>query len=146
MPLLSPQRPLHPPLSSPTVLSLPSSTDSLHRPCRRPQVWRPRFSAGVFNPNEKVNCVDFGQTTVNLGHHLETSPTTPNDPFWSTLVNPWSNPTQNPLNTPCPPVSAGTFATFSKFHLNTSKSPNVKVVCFVERNNFHVEWHLRFEA
>jgi hypothetical protein len=31
----------------------------------------PRFLAGVFNPNEKVNCVDFGQTTVNLGHHLE---------------------------------------------------------------------------
>jgi hypothetical protein len=32
----------------------------------------------------------------------KTSPTTPNDPFWSTLVNPWSNPTQNPLNTPLP--------------------------------------------
>jgi hypothetical protein len=31
----------------------------------------PRFSAGVFNPNEKVNRVDFGQTTANLGHHLE---------------------------------------------------------------------------
>jgi hypothetical protein len=65
-------------------------------------------------------------------------------PFWSTLVNLWSNPTQNPVNTPCPPVSAGTFAAFSKFHLNTSKSPNVKVVCFVEGHNFHVEWHLKF--
>jgi hypothetical protein len=43
-------------------------------------------------------------------------------------------------------VSAGTFAAFSKFHLSTSKSPNVKVVCFVEGHNFHVEWHLRFEA
>jgi hypothetical protein len=32
----------------------------------------------------------------------KTSPMTPNDPFWSTLVNPWSNPTQNPLNTPLP--------------------------------------------
>jgi hypothetical protein len=30
----------------------------------------------------------------------KTSPMTPNDPFWSTLVNPGSNPTQNPLNTP----------------------------------------------
>jgi hypothetical protein len=30
----------------------------------------------------------------------KTSPTTPNDPFWSTLVNPWSIPTHNPLNTP----------------------------------------------
>jgi hypothetical protein len=41
-------------------------------------------------------------------------------------------------------VSAGTFAAFSKFHLNTSKSPNVKVVYFVEGHNFHVEWHLKF--
>jgi hypothetical protein len=29
------------------------------------------FSAGVVNPNGQVNSVDFGQTTVNLGHHLE---------------------------------------------------------------------------
>jgi hypothetical protein len=43
-------------------------------------------------------------------------------------------------------VSAGTFVAFSKFHLNTSKSPNVKVVCFVEGHNFHVEWHLSFEV
>jgi hypothetical protein len=41
-------------------------------------------------------------------------------------------------------VSAGTFAAFSKFHLNTSNSPNAKVVYFVEEHNFHVEWHLRF--
>jgi hypothetical protein len=27
----------------------------------------------------------------------KTSPTNPNDPFWSTLVNPWSNPSKNPL-------------------------------------------------
>jgi hypothetical protein len=30
--------------------------------------------ASGFQPeyyNEQVNCVDFGQTTVNLGHHLE---------------------------------------------------------------------------
>jgi hypothetical protein len=25
----------------------------------------------VVNPNEQVNSVDFGQTTVNLDHHLE---------------------------------------------------------------------------
>jgi hypothetical protein len=25
----------------------------------------------MVNPNEQVNSVDFGQTTVNLGHHLE---------------------------------------------------------------------------
>jgi hypothetical protein len=41
-------------------------------------------------------------------------------------------------------VSADTFAAFSKFPLNTSNSPNTKVVYFVEGNNFHVEWHLRF--
>jgi hypothetical protein len=41
-------------------------------------------------------------------------------------------------------MSPRTFAAFSKFDLNTSKSPNVKVVYFVERHNFHVEWHLRF--
>jgi hypothetical protein len=41
-------------------------------------------------------------------------------------------------------MSPGTFATFSNFHLNTSKSPNVKVVYFVEGHNFHVEWHLKF--
>jgi hypothetical protein len=43
-------------------------------------------------------------------------------------------------------MSAGTFAVFSKFHLNTSKSTNVKVVYFVEGHNFHVEWHCWFEV
>jgi hypothetical protein len=66
----------------------------------------------------------FGQLCSTLGQTL--------------LTTPWT-----PL---CPPVLAGTFAAFSKFHLNTSKSPNVKVVCFVEGHNFHFEWHLRFEA
>jgi hypothetical protein len=32
---------------------------------------RPRFSAELINPNDPVNSVDFGQMTVNLGHHLE---------------------------------------------------------------------------
>jgi hypothetical protein len=38
-----------------------------------------------------------------------------------------------------PPMSAGTFVAFSKFSLNTSNSPNTKVVCFVEGHIFHVE-------
>jgi hypothetical protein len=38
------------------------------------------------------------------------------------------------------------FAAFSKFYLNTSNSPNTKVVCFVEGHNFHVEWHCWFEV
>jgi hypothetical protein len=43
-------------------------------------------------------------------------------------------------------MSAGTFAAFPKFSLNTSNSPNTKVVCFVEGHNFHVEWHCWFEV
>jgi hypothetical protein len=43
-------------------------------------------------------------------------------------------------------MSAGTFAAFSEFSLNTSNSPNTKVVCFVEGHNFHVEWHCWFEV
>jgi hypothetical protein len=34
-------------------------------------MWRPRFSAGFIKPNDPVKHVDIGQTTVNLGHHLE---------------------------------------------------------------------------
>jgi hypothetical protein len=43
-------------------------------------------------------------------------------------------------------MSAGTFAVFSKFPLNTSNSPNAKVVYFVEGHNFHVGWHCWFEV
>jgi hypothetical protein len=41
-------------------------------------------------------------------------------------------------------MTFGTFAAFSKFHLNTSKSTNMKVVQFVEEHNFHVDWHFQF--
>jgi hypothetical protein len=73
----------------------------------------------------------------------KTSPMTPCGQPWSTLGQ---TLLKNPLNTPLPPESVGTFAAFSKFHLKTSNSPNTKVVCFVEGYNFHVDWHLRFEA
>jgi hypothetical protein len=43
-------------------------------------------------------------------------------------------------------MSPETFVVFSKFHLNTSNSPNIEVVQFVEGHNFHVGWHLRFEV
>jgi hypothetical protein len=43
-------------------------------------------------------------------------------------------------------MSAGTFAAFSKFFQNTSKSPNGKVVQFVKAHNFHVERHCWFEV
>jgi hypothetical protein len=69
-------------------------------------------------------------------------------------MTPWVNLNQPLVKTPLkthstlfdPLLSAGTFAVFSKFHLNTSNSPNTKVVYFVEGHNFHVEWHLRFGA
>jgi hypothetical protein len=35
------------------------------------RLWRPRFSTRLINPDDPVNSVDFGQTMVNLGHHLE---------------------------------------------------------------------------
>jgi hypothetical protein len=41
-------------------------------------------------------------------------------------------------------MSSGTFASFSKFHLNTSKFTNTKVVQFVEEHNFHADWHFKF--
>jgi hypothetical protein len=41
-------------------------------------------------------------------------------------------------------MSSGPFAAFSKLHLNTSKSTNMKVVQFVEGHNFHVDWHFKF--
>jgi hypothetical protein len=31
----------------------------------------PQVFSGLINPNEQVNCIDFGQMTVNLGHHLK---------------------------------------------------------------------------
>jgi hypothetical protein len=63
---------------------------------------------------------------------------------------PWSTLGQTLPKTPgiplCPPMSAGIFAAFSKFDINTSNSPNTKVVYFVEGHNFLVDWHLRFEV
>jgi hypothetical protein len=71
--------------------------------------------------------------------------TSANDHFNQVFNYPWStfgqtldqNPSQ-PLDLPCP---SRTFVTFSKIHLNTSISSNVKVLQFVEAHNFHVGWH-----
>jgi hypothetical protein len=41
-------------------------------------------------------------------------------------------------------MSSGTFAAFSKIHLNTSKSTFMKVVHLVEGHNFHLDWHFKF--
>jgi hypothetical protein len=41
-------------------------------------------------------------------------------------------------------VPAGTFAPFSKIHLNTENSTFMRVVHLDEGHNFHVEWHFKF--
>jgi hypothetical protein len=41
-------------------------------------------------------------------------------------------------------MSSGTFAAFSKIHLNTSKSTFMKVVHLVEGHKFRVDWHFKF--
>jgi hypothetical protein len=68
--------------------------------------------------------VNFRSSLVNFGQTLA-----------KTLLNPFD------LHSP-----SKTFVAFSKFHLNTSNSPNVKDVQFVEGHSFHVEWHLTFEV
>jgi hypothetical protein len=39
---------------------------------------------------------------------------------------------------------SGTFTAFSNFHLDTSKSANIKVVRLFQGHTFHYWWHLRF--
>jgi hypothetical protein len=43
-------------------------------------------------------------------------------------------------------MSFRTFAAFSKFHLNTSKSTKLEVVQFVEEHNFHLDWHFKISV
>jgi hypothetical protein len=76
----------------------------------------------------------------------KTSSTNPNDTPWSSSGQGLVKILVKPLELPWTPVSPGTFAAFSQFHLNTSNSPNTKVVYFVEGNNLYVEWHCWFEV
>jgi hypothetical protein len=76
----------------------------------------------------------------------KTSPTTPNDTPWSTQGQGWVKILVKPLKHPLTHQCQRNFCRILQFHLNTSKSPNVKVVYFVEGHNFHVEWHCWFEA
>jgi hypothetical protein len=78
----------------------------------------------------------------------KTSPMNPNEPLDQAYTHPW--PTrgqrhgQTRLNRWRRRMSSGTFAAFSKLHLNTSKSTFTKVVHLVEGHNFHVDWHFKF--
>jgi hypothetical protein len=89
----------------------------------------PGFRLGLVDANDLVDRVkhfDFGQTLVNLGHHLE------KPSQQSIMVNLWSKLGQTLVK---PLLKAfdihghsRTFAAFSKFHLDTSNYPNTKVV------------------
>jgi hypothetical protein len=70
----------------------------------------------------------------------KTESTAPNDP----LDQDAHTGGQSLVKPRCPWTSSGTFAAFSKFHLNTSKSPNIKVVQFFEGHNFAFGWHCKF--
>jgi hypothetical protein len=79
---------------------------------------------------------------------LKTSPMNPIEPLDQVYTHPWSTPGQRHSQTPLKHLrqwmSSETFAAFSKFHLNTSKSTNMKVVQLIEGHNFHVDWHFKF--
>jgi hypothetical protein len=73
----------------------------------------------------------------------KTSPMNPIEPLDQVYTHPWSTlgqrrgPTR--LNLSHRRMSPETFAAFSKFHLNTSKSTFMKVVHLVEGHTFYVD-------
>jgi hypothetical protein len=79
----------------------------------------------------------------------KTSPMNPIEPLDQIYTHPWSTLGQRHgqtwLNHWRWRMSSGTFAAFSKFHLDTSKYTFMKVVQLVEGHNFHVDWHFKFE-
>jgi hypothetical protein len=62
-------------------------------------------------------------------------------PFGQTLVKDMVKPILKPLMSL---NLSRTFVAFFKFHLNTSNSPNTKVVQFLEGHNFAFGWHFKF--
>jgi hypothetical protein len=98
----------------------------------RISLWRPRFLINHNNPSTLLTVVKSRSTWVLT---LKTSPTNPNDPIDQVHTHVWSNFGQihgQTLPKPYWPwMSYRTFVAFSKFHLNTSKSTNMKVVQFL---------------
>jgi hypothetical protein len=78
----------------------------------------------------------------------KTSPMNPIEPLDQVYTHPRSTlgqrHGQTGLNHWRRRMSSRTFAAFSKFHLNTSKSTFMKVVHLFEGHNFRVDWHLQF--
>jgi hypothetical protein len=104
-------------------------------------LWRPRF---LFNPNSRSKLLTVVKSRSTWVLTSKTSPTNPNDPIDQVHTHVWASLRQTLPKPQWPWMSSGTFAAFSKFHLNTSKSTNMKVVQFVEGHNFHVGWHSQF--
>jgi hypothetical protein len=67
------------------------------------RLWRPRLIISVIDANDRISPTqpaDFGQTKVNLGHHLENLAS---KPYWTPspsqhtlVVHPWSKTRSNP--------------------------------------------------
>jgi hypothetical protein len=78
---------------------------------------------------------------------LKISPMNPIRTLDQVYTHPWSTLGQRHGQTPLKHwrqrMSSGTFAAFSKFHLNTSKSTFMKVVQLVEGHNFYIDWHFK---
>jgi hypothetical protein len=69
-------------------------------------LWRPRFSLKSLTLMIKSNQLTLVKRWSTWAITLKTSPTTPNDPPWSTFGQDWSNTSQNPTRTlwhPCQP-------------------------------------------
>jgi hypothetical protein len=85
----------------------------------------PGFRSGALTLMSRSTKLTFVKRRSTWAITSKTSLTIPRDPPWSTYGQ---TLVKNTLNTLCPPMSLGTFVAFSKYHLNTSESPNVKVV------------------
>jgi hypothetical protein len=72
-------------------------------------------------------------------------PKSANEPLYQVTIHSWSTLSQTLAQTLASSFDLHylprTFGTFSKIHLNISKSPIGKVVQFVEAHNFHVGRH-----
>jgi hypothetical protein len=105
-------------------------------------MWRPKFLSSVIKAKDRINQVKHRWHWYNLGQHgssprklsqqsrmtflIESTPT-----LNQSLVKELVKTSVKPL---CYWASSRTFASFSKFFLNTPKSPNINVVQFVEGN------------
>jgi hypothetical protein len=119
----------------------PSATTQEPEAKPHPSLWRPRFLMTESTGSNLLTLVKPWSTWVITSKPSQQS-------LMTLLIK--STPTcgQPLVKTPVKPLClwtlSGTFATFSKFHLNTLVSPNIKVVQFFEGHNFAFGWHFKF--